>query len=338
MTSPAGQITWFDLPDLRRPLLLVAFEGLFDAASAATSALEWIRERTEAEEVAMIDPETFYNFQEARPTVRFDGDGRRVIDWPNTQVWTVRTGGARDLVLMSGVEPHLRWVSFAEHVLEVARRSECEMVVTVGAFIGMVPHTRPFSVTGSAAHPDLARRLSLSQPTYEGPTGVVGVINTRLEASDLPVISLRVEVPHYVPGAPNPKATQALLRRLEQTTGVSTGYQELDGEVSTWLSRVDEAVAADEESRDYVARLETEVDSNEETLPTGDDLAAELELFLRDQQAISDSVDAEPTPDGGPADGDPENAPTAEGGSGETATEGGSHADPDEDEPSTSED
>lgn len=290
MADPVSELTWYELPQLDKPLLLLAFEGMFDAAEAATGALQWIREREDATSVGMVDPEGFYNFQEARPMVRLDDDGSRVIDWPATEIWAVPTGATHDLVVMTGIEPHLRWPSFADHVLEVAQRSGCEMVVTIGAYIGMVPHTRPFSVTGSAVHPDLARRLSLSRPTYQGPTGVVGVINARLEQAEVPVISLRVEVPHYVPGAPNPKATQALLRRLEHTIGVQTGYEELDGQVSDWMGRVDQAVAADEESRDYVTRLERQVDSNEELLPTGDDLAAELETFLRDQQAIRDTV------------------------------------------------
>jgi len=292
MSNSGTELTWYEQPTLRRPLLLVAFEGLFDAAEAATAALQWIRQRTQSEAVAMIDPETFFNFQEARPTVRIDGDGDRVIDWPTTEIYSVNTDSARDLVVMTGVEPHLRWPSFADHVLEVARRSGCEMVVTVGAFIGMVPHTRPFSVTGSAVHPDLARRLNLSRPSYQGPTGVVGVINARLERSNIPVISLRVEVPHYVPGPPNPKATQALLRRLEQTTGVETGYAELDTDVTEWMDRVDQAVLADEDSREYVERLERQVDTDEELLPTGDDLAAELELFLREQSPSASETDA----------------------------------------------
>ncbi|MGI9597503.1 MAG: PAC2 family protein [Acidimicrobiales bacterium] len=307
MSNPGTELTWYDLPTLRRPLLLVAFEGLFDAAEAATAALDWIRNRTESSAVAMIDPEMFFNFQESRPTVRIDSDGDRVIDWPTTEIYSVITDSARDLVVMTGVEPHLRWPSFADYVLEVARRSGCEMVVTVGAFIGMVPHTRPFSVTGSAVHPDLARRLNLSRPSYEGPTGIVGVINARLERSNVPVISLRVEVPHYVPGPPNPKATQALLRRLQQTTGVETGYEELDGEVSEWMTRVDQAVSSDDESREYVERLERQVDSDEEMLPTGDDLAAELEAFLREQGPTDEDGSADDDQPADPAgDRDPD--------------------------------
>jgi hypothetical protein len=328
MADSVSELTWYDLPELRRPLLLVAFQGMFDAAEAATGALDWIRDRTESASIGMIDPELYYNFQEARPMVRLGEDGTRVIDWPTTEIWSVPTESPRDLVVMTGIEPHLRWPSFADHVLEVARRSRCEMVVTVGAFIGMVPHTRPFSVTGSAVHPELARRLSLSRPTYQGPTGVVGVINARLEESSVPVISLRVEVPHYVPGPPNPKATQALLRRLEQTTGVETGYQDLDGDVSDWVTRVDRAVAADEESRDYVSRLERQVDSTEELLPTGDDLAAELEAFLRDQQSIRDAVEEgsgdEGSADEGSAEGEP---PAGEVDESETDSESDSESD-----------
>lgn len=278
-----ADLNWSDVPTLRRPFLLVAFEGIFDAAESATSALRWITERAdECSPVAEIDPERFFNFQEVRPMARIVA-GDRVIDWPKTEVQAVRTDSNRDLVVMTGVEPHLRWKTFSDHVVEVARRSHCEMVVTVGALIAMVPHTRPFAVTGSAVHPELARRLNLSAPTYQGPTSLIGVLNERLERANIPVISLRVSVPHYVPGPPNPKATRALLRRLQHTTGVETSYEELDRDVSDWSERVDQAVASDDESQAYVSRLERQVDSDEETLPSGDDLAAELEAFLRDQ-------------------------------------------------------
>jgi proteasome assembly chaperone (PAC2) family protein len=277
-------LTWSEIPVLRRPLLLVAFEGVFDAAQAATSALRWVCDRASASTIAEIDPERFFDFQQVRPLVRIAADGNREIDWPKTTVSAARTSSLRDLVVMTGKEPHLRWNGFAEHVVEVARRSGCEMVVTVGAFNAMVPHTRPFGVTASAVHPELVRRLNLSRPTYEGPTGLVGVISERVERSSIPAISLRVSVPHYVPGPPNPKATRALLRRLQQTTGVTTGYEDLDSEVSEWSNRVDQAVASDDESRAYVEHLERQVDSREELLPSGDDLAAELEAFLRDQR------------------------------------------------------
>jgi hypothetical protein len=322
-----SDLIWTETPELRRPLLLIAFEGIFDAAESATSALRWITERAEkSSPMAEIDPERFLNFQEVRPMARLAEGGNRVIDWPKTEVKAVRTASNRDLVVMTGVEPHLRWKTFSDHVVEVARRSRCEMVVTVGALVAMVPHTRPFAVTASAIHPDLARRLNLSKPTYEGPTSLIGVLNERLERSNIPVIALRVAVPHYVPGPPNPKATRALLRRLQHTTGVPTSYEELDREVSDWSNRVDQAVASDAESEAYVARLERQVDSDEELLPSGDDLAAELEAFLRDQNPDSDDDAAEETGDPGDT-GDAAEETGDPGDTGDTAEETGDPGD-----------
>jgi len=270
----------------------MSFEGLFDAGGAATGALAQIRARFETTKVAEIGAEDFFNFAEQRPSVRID-DGVRSIEWPSTSVWACRTDGPRDLVVMSGIEPHLRWLSFADQIVDVVRRSGAELAITVGAMVSMVPHTRTFGVTGSAADADLANRLHLDRPSYQGPTGVVGVINERLDAKGLAVMSLRVDVPHYVPAAPNPKAAQALLRRIQQTTGVPTGYEALDGEAQDWVRRVDGAVASDPDSQSYVERLEKQVDSNPEMLPSGDDLAAELEAFLRDRAPDDDSPTSE---------------------------------------------
>jgi proteasome assembly chaperone (PAC2) family protein len=277
-----ADLTWHTVPPLRRPILLMAFEGLFDAGSAATDSLTWIRDHTDSVLIAEIDAENFFDFSEHRPLVRLV-DGERRIIWPDTKVWACRTDGPRDLVVMTGVEPHLLWRTYADQIVEIARRSGAEISATIGAMVAMVPHTRPFGVTGSAATPELADRLGLGRPSYEGPTGVVGVVNERFEHFGLPVISLRVAVPHYVPAAPSPKASRALLRRIQQITQVSTGYEDLDGDVTEWLRRVDSAVADDADSASYVARLERQVDSDEELLPSGDDLAAELEAFLRDR-------------------------------------------------------
>lgn len=275
-------LKWLTVPPLRRPFLLMSFEGLFDAGGAATGALAQIRARSETTEIAEIDAEDFFNFAEQRPQVTID-DGVRSINWPSTKVWACKTDGPRDLVVMSGVEPHLRWSSFSDQIVDVVRRSGAELAITVGAMVSMVPHTRTFGVTGSAADPVLADRLGLDRPSYQGPTGVVGVINERLDTKGLAVMSLRVDVPHYVPAAPNPKAAQALLRRIQQTTAVPTGYEALDSEAQDWVRRVDGAVASDPDSQAYVDRLEKQVDSNPEMLPSGDDLAAELEAFLRDR-------------------------------------------------------
>jgi hypothetical protein len=283
-------LQWFTVPPLRRPFLLMSFEGLFDAGGAASGALAQIRERSDTTKIAEIDSENFFDFTQQRPLVRVD-EGVRSIEWPSTTVWACRTDGPRDLVVMSGIEPHLRWRSFADHIVDVVRRSGAELSITVGAMVSMVPHSRTFGVTGSSADPELADRLGLDRPSYQGPTGVVGVINERLDAVGLAVMSLRVDVPHYVPAAPNPKAVQALLRRIEQATAVSTGFETLDLEAQEWVRRVDAAVASDDESRSYVERLEQQVDSNPELLPTGDDLAAELEAFLRERSTGGDADD-----------------------------------------------
>ncbi|MGH1488961.1 MAG: PAC2 family protein [Acidimicrobiales bacterium] len=324
--------------ELRRPLLLLAFEGLFDAAEAATTALDSIRVNSRSTDIAEIDPEGFFNFQETRPTVSFDNDGERRISWPTTRVTVCQTDDARDLVVMTGIEPHMRWKTFADQIIDVARRTGAEMVVTVGAMVSMVPHTRPFAITGSSGDPELADRLGLDRPSYQGPTGVVGVINQRVGDMGIPIISLRVAVPHYVPGPPNPKAMQALLRRLEQTSGVSTGYEDLDSEVTQWMNRVDEAVKSDPESNDYVERLERQVDSDEEMLPTGDDLAAELEAFLREQKPSEDDSSSSEDPAGPAASDDPTAADdsgageSGDGKSGEgTDSDSGSDGDSDSD-------
>lgn len=288
-----SDLIWSDEADqlragLRRPLLLLGFEGLFDAANAATTALASIRADADSTQIAEVDPEGFFNFQETRPLVSFDEAGDRQLTWPSTRVFACRTVDARDLIVMTGIEPHLRWKTFADQIVEVARRTGSEMVVTVGAMVSMVPHTRPFAVTGSSGDHELADRLGLDRPSYQGPTGVVGVINQRVEQKGVPIISIRVAVPHYVPGPPNPKATRALLRQIQGTTRVTTNYESLDADVVEWQARVDAAVASDDESASYVRRLEEQMDGSEELLPSGDDLAAELEAFLRERPPPED--------------------------------------------------
>ena len=269
---------------LDRPILVVAFRGLFDAARSATSAVEWLAERLDSVQVGDVDPETFFDFTQERPVVEFDDHDVRQIRWATNRVLAVRTAeGQRDLVLVSGVEPHLRWRTFTEALLEAATRSGSRMVVTLGSMSGMSPHTRPPAVTGSSTNRDLADRLGLDQPSYQGPTGVVGVLHDTLDRAGVPVISLRVSVPYYLPDSPNPKATRALLRRFEQVSGIDTAHADLDGPAAEWQSRVEQAVAGDDEVRAHVRRLESQVDQSEDLMPRGDDLAAELEAFLREQ-------------------------------------------------------
>ena len=272
------------LDSLNRPVLIVAFKGLFDASGSATSALEWLIEKSESENIGEIDSETFFDFTQERPLMSFDKNGERALTWPTNKIVAMKTKeNERDLLAISGVEPHLRWRTFSELLIELVNKSNAESVLTLGSMVGMTPHSRPLTVTGSSTNPELAERLHLEKPSYQGPTGIVGVLHDALDRSKIPVISLRVSVPHYVPDAPNPKATRALLRRFEQVTGVTTEYEELDGPAADWQKQVDSAVASDDEITAYVTRLETAIDEDENLLPSGDDLAAEFEAFLREQ-------------------------------------------------------
>ena len=272
------------LDSLTRPVLVVAFKGLFDASGSATSALEWLMEKSESKNIGEIDSETFFDFTQERPLISFDKNGERTLTWPKNKIVTIKTNGnERDLLAISGIEPHLRWRTFSELLIEIVKKSNAESVLTLGSMVGMTPHSRPLTVTGSSTNPELAERLHLEKPSYQGPTGIVGVLHDALDRSKIPVISLRVSVPHYVPDSPNPKATRALLRRFEQVTGVTTEYEELDGPAADWQKQVDAAVASDDEITAYVTRLETAIDEDENLLPSGDDLAAEFEAFLREQ-------------------------------------------------------
>ena len=272
------------LDSLNKPVLVVAFKGLFDASGSATSALEWLMEKSESENLGEIDSETFFDFTQERPLISFDKNGERALTWPKNIIVAIRTSGnERDLLAISGIEPHLRWRTFSELLIEIVNKSNAESVITLGSMVGMTPHSRPLTVTGSSTNPELAERLNLEKPSYQGPTGIVGVLHDALDRSKIPVVSLRVSVPHYVPDSPNPKATRALLRRFEQVTGVTTEYEELDGPAADWQKQVDTAVASDDEITAYVTRLETTIDEDENLLPSGDDLAAEFEAFLREQ-------------------------------------------------------
>lgn len=297
-----SEIAWLAEPALHRPIVVVAFRGMFDAGQAATNAIRWLRDRNPGEQVARTDPETFFDFQQERPEVRLGPDGRRMIVWPENDWFALRLERpGRDLVVCAGVEPHLRWRSFCEGIVEVTRRTGSDMVVTLGSMVGLVPHTRPFPVVGSSTNTALAERLGLGTPSYEGPTGVIGTLHDLLDRARIPVISLRVSVPHYVPAPPNPKATRALLQRFEQVTGSRTGFLHLDALAADWEHQVDEAAADDPQVLGYVRKLEGQYDETE-PLPSGDDLAAELEAFLREQRG--DTGDTGDTDDAGAGDTD----------------------------------
>ena len=272
------------LPDLRSPLLVTAYQGWFDVGGAATGALEWLSERSDSIRVAHIDPEEFFNFAEQRPTVRLR-DARREIEWPANDVHVLRPPEARhDLMLVVGAEPQLRWRTYAEVIVELAKRCAATALMTVGAHVADIPHTRPFDVTGSTTDAGLADVWGLGQPSYEGPTGIVGVLHERFEQIGVPAASLRVAVPHYVSGAPNPKGARALLERFERVTGLPTGWADLDDAAAEWEQRVNDAMHSDDDVVAYVKRLEARADARaKRNVPSGDDLGAEFERFLRQQ-------------------------------------------------------
>jgi proteasome assembly chaperone (PAC2) family protein len=277
---------WEAVGPLRDPVLVVALRGWFDVAGVATGALEWSVQDRDVVVVGSIDPDPFFDFTQERPETYLDEDGDRHIRWPENDFVVARfPEGSRDLVLMSGVEPHLQWTTFADCIVECARKLKCEVVVTVGATADGVPHTRSPHVVGSSTNTALARRLGLSRPQYQGPTGVVGVIHERLEREGITAVSLRVGVPHYLANAQHPKSSAALLRHLEHVLGVPTAHGDMYEEIQRWEELHDAAVEGDDQTLSYLTILEDEYDRRtEETVTSGESLAAEFEKFLREQQ------------------------------------------------------
>jgi proteasome assembly chaperone (PAC2) family protein len=239
----------------------------------------------DAEPVAQIDPEEFFDFQVSRPTIRLTEGQTREIDWPQNALYAATVPAAdRDLVLVSGIEPNLRWRGFAKALLDGAERMNVEMVVTLGALLADVPHTRPVPITGLASDPELVERLGLSRSSYEGPTGIVGVIHDACRRRGLTSASLWAAVPHYVAAVPNPKAALALLRRLEGFTGIAVDASELEDAIERYERQVNRAVSANPEIEELVQRLEEEQDAEPEAaedVPSGDAIAREFQRFLR---------------------------------------------------------
>jgi proteasome assembly chaperone (PAC2) family protein len=272
-------------PRLRSPVLVCAFAGWNDAAGAASAALETVAASLDGELAARIDPEEFYDFQVNRPTIRLVEGQTRQIDWPENSLLTVRVPSAeRDLVLLSGVEPNIRWRTFADAILTAAERLGVQMVITLGALIADVVHTRPVPITGLASDPELVEQLGLSRSNYEGPTGIVGVVHDACRRREIPSASLWAAVPHYVAAVPNPKAALALLRRLEGLTGIAVDASELEDATGRFEEQVDRAVSANPEIEELVRSLEAAQEGEFEPtgdVPSADDIAQEFQQFLR---------------------------------------------------------
>ena len=275
------------MPELRSPVLVCAFEGWNDAASAASAALEAVAAALDATVVARLDPEEFFDFQANRPTIHLvEGQARR-IDWPsNTLLAAPAPTAERDLALLSGTEPSLRWRTFADALAGAAERLGVKLVVTLGSLIADVAHTRPVPITGLASDPELVKQLGLERSAYEGPTGIVGVLHETCSRRGIGSASLWAAIPHYVAAVPNPKAALALLRRLEGITGVAIDASELEEATSRFEEQIDRAVESNQEVQELVQRLEDEqVDSDDQLrpgdVPSGDSIARDFQRFLR---------------------------------------------------------
>jgi proteasome assembly chaperone (PAC2) family protein len=274
-------------PRLRDPVLVCAFRGWNDGGQGASLAGEFLTRAWGAERFAEIEPEEFFDFQATRPHVTLtDGQFRRV-DWPSNSFHEARlSGSSRDVVLLLGTEPNLRWKTFTSLITGLATDLGVGLMVTLGSLLADVPHTRPAPVTASATDPALTAKLGVQPSRYEGPTGVVGVLHDACRTAGIPGVSLWAAVPHYVSLTPSPRAAKALCDRLATLLEVPIDTSELGAASDTYMEQVSEAVAADEETAAYVDELEHRADElvDESNLPSGDTLAAELTRFLRERE------------------------------------------------------
>ncbi len=275
-------VRWADgeRPRLDRPVVIAAFEGWNDAGDAATLAAGWLADRWAPGPLADIDPEEFFDFTATRPRVQRNNDGDRIIEWP-ANTFTVGTSGGIDTVVLLGTEPQLRWRSFCAQVVGVADAIGARLVLTLGALLAEIPHSRPTPMAGTASDETVIERLALTRSTYEGPTGIVGVLHDACASAGLTSASLWAAVPAYVPGAPSPKAALALVERSAEVLGVPIVATDLEIAAAAYERQVSEVVADDEEMADYVERLEERFDNDEGA--TSASLADEVERFLRER-------------------------------------------------------
>jgi hypothetical protein len=265
-----------------RPVVVAAFEGWNDAGEAASSAVAHLAGLCDASPVGAMDPEPYYDFQVNRPTISLDETGVRRLEWPTTRVRAGRLGdNGPDVVLVHGIEPSVRWRSFAAELVDLCRDVEASTVVLLGALLADSPHGRPVPVTGVGGNDELTRRYSLQPANYTGPTGILGVLADALTRAELPTVSYWASVPYYVAQPPSPKATLALLRRVEDVLDRSLDLGDLPDEALAWERAVDEMVAEDEELAGLVHQLEDHADNEGLENASGDAIAAEFERYLR---------------------------------------------------------
>ncbi len=282
-------LIWDRRPDgLRAAAMVCSFQGWNDAGDAASTATAFLAQALAAERFAQIDTEEFYDFQANRPHVQIDETQARVISWPSVEILAARAPRApRDLVIVQGTEPSMRWRSFSSLIVDLAEAIDVQLVVTLGGLLADVPHSHPVAMTGFASDPAMMERLGLKTTRYEGPTGIVGVLHAACGQSGLPSASVWASVPHYVAAAASPKAALALLRKLELLVGVSVDVSELEEAAGEYEHQVGLAVQSDPDIQAFVERLERRATESEQTtlsqrdLPSGDLLAREFQRFLR---------------------------------------------------------
>jgi proteasome assembly chaperone (PAC2) family protein len=284
-------VQWSARPTLQQPFLLAAFTGWNDAGDAASSAIRHLIEVWRAEQVATIDPEEFYDFASTRPQVRLVDGLTREIVWPTNELWTASTPGG-DVLLLVGAEPQLRWRTFCHQITDIAADQHVSLVLTLGALLADVVHSRPVSMIGTATDQSLIDRFQLARSRYEGPTGILGVLNNACSQAGLPSASLWAAVPAYAPGIVSPKAALALVERAAAIVGTPAAPGALDAAVAEYETEVAELVASDDDLAGYVSRLETYSDDDDDEDEATDVVAEEttverfvedVERFLRDQ-------------------------------------------------------
>ena len=283
------------VPDLTNPVLVTGFEGWNDAGEAATAAIEHLEQLWSARQIAALDPEDYYDFQVNRPTVGMV-DGTRTITWPTTRLSVTRPPGTdRDLILLRGIEPSIHWKAFTGELIEYARGLGVEMVINLGALLAEAPHSRPVPISGTTSDPELADQLALETSRYEGPTGIVGVFQDACAAADLPAVSFWAAIPHYIASMPCPKATLALLRRIEDILDLAVPLGELPERAKIWQESADELVAEDSEIAEYVKQLEDAKDTAELPEASGEFIAREFERYLRRRHEHGDGGSPKPS-------------------------------------------
>lgn len=271
-----------DLPELRDPIMIAAFEGWNDAGETASATLGHLIRTWGAEAVAALDPEDYYDFQVNRPRVLTEADGNRAIRWPTTRIMLAQdTPLDRDVVLVQGIEPSMRWMTFYGEIIDLATDLDVRTLITLGGLLADVPHTRPIPVTVTSEHEETRQRFDLQPSQYEGPTGIVGVVVDAAHEAGIPTMSVWAAVPHYAGGSPSPKATLALLTRLEELLDTIIGHDDLPEQARAWEHGVNELAQSDDEVAEYVQTLEEAQDTTELPEASGDAIAREFERYLR---------------------------------------------------------